>query len=326
VSTTVSVVICAYTRDRWDLLLRAVGSALDQEPSPIEVIVCVDHNPGLAADCQEQFRDLDRVRVIQNRYPGRLGSARNTAVETARGDLLAFLDDDASAEPDWLAQVLDVFSAEPEAMVVGGAPHPRYAGRRPGWWPPEFDWVFGCVYDGLPVTRSPVGHVIGACMSARRAAVLEVRGFHSDNHDDMDLCHRVAHRYGAGAVLFEPSIRVSHYVSEERLTWSYFWRRCYFVNRGKVLAFSDMQAAGNIRAEVQFALRSLFRVIPRYLMTGGPTGVARAGATFAGLALAALGHLHGRVDLWRGRDAPSLTTGIEAPTRVAEVEHERSTG
>ena len=44
---TASVVICAYTEDRWDLLVLSVESVLRQDRKPIEVIVCVDHNDAL---------------------------------------------------------------------------------------------------------------------------------------------------------------------------------------------------------------------------------------------------------------------------------------
>jgi glycosyltransferase involved in cell wall biosynthesis len=327
VNASVSVIICAYTKERWELLEKAVASALDQRHAPMEIILCIDHNPSLVEDCRARFATPGSpIRVVENKYPGRLGSARNTAVEVARGDVIAFLDDDAAAGPDWLERLVELYSGEAEYMVIGGAPVPRYATRRPGWFPPEFDWVFGCAYSGLPLTRSPVRHVIGACMSARRDAITAVAGFHSDNHDDMDLCHRIAHRFGPGSVIYDPSIRVSHYVGEERVTWSYFRRRCYSVNRGKVRAFSDMKEAGNIRAEMQFALRSMFHDIPRYILSGRPSGVARAGVTFLGLVLGALGHLHGKIDLRLGRSAPSCTTGLDGAVDMdrTRVEGSRS--
>ena len=47
---------------------------------------------------------------------------------------------------------------------------PRPSGRdgRPRWFPPEFDWVVGCSYTGLPETVAPVRNLIGAAMSFRR--------------------------------------------------------------------------------------------------------------------------------------------------------------
>lgn len=307
-----SVVICAYTMDRWDLLRRSVGSVEEQNVRPEEVIVCIDHNPELAQRCTLEWPQLDGsfIRVVQNRFPGRLGSARNTAVGVAKGDIVAFLDDDARARPDWLQLILCVYEADDTAMVVGGSPLPEYSVPRPGWFPLEFDWVFGCAYRGLPLVRASIPHLIGASMSARRAAVLAVDGFHSDNHDDMDLCHRVAHRFGPHSIVYDPAIQVEHYVSPNRLTWSYFWRRCFFVNRGKVVAFADMKEAGNIAAEVTFGLRALFVTAPRYCFEFKSQGVRRAAATVAGVLLAGAGHLIGRFQLLVGNAQPSLTNGL----------------
>ena len=308
---SVSVVICAYTQDRWELLCAAVASVLDQTVPPHEVLVCVDHNPQLASAATEHFATEHgpRVQVLENHLPGRLGSARNSAVARASGQILAFLDDDAAAPRDWLQKLLEGYEAHPEVMTLGGAPLPRYAAPRPTWIPEEFNWVFGCAYKGMPVTRSPIPHLIGANMSARRRAVLQVGGFHSDNHDDMDLCHRVAHAFGADSVVYDPNIQVSHFVSQERLTWGYFWRRCYHVNRGKVVAFADMAEAGNLRAEISFALRMLLIEAPRKAMRSRD-GFRQALAAVAGVALAGLGHIVGRVELSRGTAPPSLTLGL----------------
>ena len=195
VNLTVSVVICAYTEDRWPLLLRSVASVQHQNRTPVELIVCVDHNDSLLERCRLQWGDHQDIPsvpvvVIANRYQGRLGSARNSAAEVARGDIVAFLDDDAWAEPDWLDRLVSPYGDE-SVVAVGGAPVPEFEGRRPGWFPFEFDWVFGCAYSGLPEQQAPVARLIGANMSVRRSALAEIGGFHSDNHDDMDMCHRL---------------------------------------------------------------------------------------------------------------------------------------
>ena len=99
--------------------------------------------------------------------------------------------------------------------------------------------MFGCHYRGLPESRQPVEHLIGASMSVRTAALRAVGGFHSDDHDDMDLSHRIAAGFGPSAVVYEPRARISHFVPAVRVSWRYFWRRCYTINRSKVRAFAD---------------------------------------------------------------------------------------
>ena len=196
---TVSVVICAYTEERWPLLVRSVASARHQQREPLEVIVCIDHNDALLQRCRREWAQGPGdghvpVVVVASKYDGHQGAARNTALEIADGDIMAFLDDDARAEPDWLDQLLAPYEDE-RVVAVGGAPLPEFEGERPNWFPFEFDWVFGCAYAGLPQSRAMLARLIGANMSVRREALASIGGFHRDHHEDMDMCHRLVHIY-----------------------------------------------------------------------------------------------------------------------------------
>jgi glucosyl-dolichyl phosphate glucuronosyltransferase len=307
---TVSVVICAYTEDRWPQLVKSVASVEAQTAPPIEIIVCIDHNESLRRKSEEYFgkgRPAETVPliVLANKYNGHLGSARNTAAEFASGEVLAFLDDDAAADADWLERLIAPYD-DSRVGAVGGAPLPVFEVGRPRWFPYEFDWVFGCAYRGLPSARAPLAHLIGANMSARQSALREVGGFHSDDHDDMDMCHRIAH--AQHRVLYEPRAVVHHFVPAARTTWHYFWRRCYFVNQGKVEAFANMQEASSLGAELAFVTRTLTDGVPaevRRVIRGDAYGLARVGAMVAGIALAGLGHLSGKVRLRRSRRVPA---------------------
>ena len=301
---TVSVVICAYTEDRWSLLLRSVASVQAQSRAPVEIIVCLDHNEELFERCRSQWAgqaghlSTVPVRVVANKYGGRLGSARNTAAEIARGDIVAFLDDDACADPTWLERLIPPYD-DPSVVAVGGAPRPEFEHSRPAWFPFEFDWVFGCAYVGLPEKQAAVLRLIGANMSVRRAALREIRGFHSDNHDDMDMCHRLKHARPSDQLVYEPAAQVQHFVPAARTTWAYFWRRCFFVNKGKVEALRQMEEAGNLSADVSFVGRALSRGVLKGLrqaLRGDRWGAARAGAIVAGVVLAGSGHVAGT---WR---------------------------
>src|SRR5215472_6638009 len=102
---TVSVAICAYLEDRWSQLKKSVASVEAQTSPPIEIIVCIDHNEELLRRCEEYFVKgrspaAMPLIVLANKYDGRLGSARNTAADSASGEVLAFLDDDAAAAAD----------------------------------------------------------------------------------------------------------------------------------------------------------------------------------------------------------------------------------
>jgi GT2 family glycosyltransferase len=324
---TVSVVIPAYTLDRWPILIKAVDSVRRQTVTPDEVVVSVDNNDELLELCRAHWPGAAEppVRTVANRFSEHLdgydahfkagvarrfggGSARNAAVETIASDVIAFLDDDAWAEPDWLEQLLRVYEQFP-VVAVGGAPLPAYETERPVWFPTAFDWVFGCAYEGLPRSTGPLRHLIGANMSVRREAFEALNGFrpvggrwYADvpaHFDDLDLCMRIADRFGTDSLYYEPRGVVHHYVSAARVSWRYFYRRCYFVNREKVQAFRDMGSAADLVAEREFVWRALTRYCVadfRRGLAGQPGSFRAVGATIAGVSLAGLGHIRGRLD------------------------------
>ena len=206
------VVICTYTLDRWELIVRAVESVLNQTVVPQQLIIVVDHNDEVVARCRQEWgagRAGSPIEIViaASEFPTRQASSRNTGLLLARADIVSFLDDDAEAEPDWLERLLAVYATRPGAVAVGGAPRPNYAAPRPSWLPPEFEWVFGCHYQGLPDRLAPTRHLIGTSMSVRRDEMLAVGGFHFDEFDDMDLSHQIAHAHGPAAVLYEPRAR-----------------------------------------------------------------------------------------------------------------------
>ena len=321
------VVICTYTLARWEVFARAVESVLAQTVAPQQLIIVVDHNDELLARCRQEWgagRADPPVKIViaASQFVGKQASSRNTALLLARSEIVAFLDDDAVAAPDWLARLLAVYATHPGAVAVGGAPRPNYGAPRPSWFPPEFEWVFGCHYQSLPDRLAPVRHLIGTCMSVRRDDMLAVGGFHGDAFEDMDLSHRVAHEHGPAAVLYEPRAEVQHYVPPDRMTWSYFWRRCFDANRIKVGLWADMGESGNIGAELRFGVHVLLALVPALLaaVTVRPERLQQALVAMAGLALGGCGYVAGRVQLARGRPPEVLTTGLS----VAEVRRARA--
>jgi glycosyltransferase involved in cell wall biosynthesis len=102
----VSVIIP--TRDRWPMLsTHALPSALGQEDVELEVVVVDDASDDDTAVRLEAVAD-PRVRLVRNEVNRRLPASRNVGAEVARGDWLAFLDDDDLWSPHKLRAQLDV--------------------------------------------------------------------------------------------------------------------------------------------------------------------------------------------------------------------------
>ena len=84
---TTSVIICAYTEERWSAIVAAVASVQCQTFAATEIFVVIDHNPALLARSAAAFPD---VRVIANTGPSGLSGARNSGIAAASGEFIAF--------------------------------------------------------------------------------------------------------------------------------------------------------------------------------------------------------------------------------------------
>ena len=97
--------------------------------------------------------------------------------------------------------------------------------------------------------------------------------------------------------MYEPRAVVHHFVPKERVSWRYFWRRCFFVNREKVEVFGDLGSAADMGAESKFVIRAFSAQLVTDaddLLHGRIAGLSRIGAMFIGILMAAAGNLVGR--------------------------------
>ena len=309
-----TVVICCYTEQRWEQTCAAVKSALTQDPAPAQVLLVVDHNAALAARAR---RELIDVTVLENDGPNGLSGARNTGLRLATQPITAFLDDDAEARPGWMAALVEPYTRG-NVVATGGAVHPLWPELAPRWLPPEFYWVVGCSYLGLPESAGEIRNPIGASMSMVTRLALEAGGFDDGigrlgtkprGCEETELSIRLTTRSPGSAVMYVPTAAVDHHVTRERLKPGYFIRRCWHEGRSKADVVQLTGAGAGLERERRHAVliipAALIRELPR-LFTGDVTAVARMAANVAGLASAAAGYFTGRARQGRLRQAPAL--------------------
>ncbi len=305
-----SVIVCAYTSQRWEVLCEGIASIASQTKPALETILVIDHNPELLERARQRFPD---VQVISN--DGRRGSSesRNAALELASGEILAFLDDDAIAVETWLEEMVRPYG-DPSVIGTGGMPVPRWDGAAPRWLPLEFYWTIGCGYRGLPTDVAAIRNPIGAAMSFRRTVFDRIGGFSNGlgpnmatpsphgGGEDTELGIRALRAFPGGTVLHVPAARVEHRVPVERTRLSYFCRRCWLEGRAKALLSGTVGTTEGLSSERTYTLQTLPTGVWRGLsdtIRGDLTGLQRAGGIFVGLAFTMAGYLRGRLTLRR---------------------------
>jgi Glycosyl transferase family 2 len=315
---TVSVVIAAYSDERWTQLSDAVASVHAQTRPALETIVVVDHNQDLLIRAR---RELPDTVVIPNTGARGASGARNTGVALSSGEIVAFLDDDACATTGWLETLIAGF-ADPAVAGVGGRVDPLWATARPRWFPREFDWTVGASYSGMPEATAQVRNVWTNNMALRRRAFDAVGGFREDfgklgvasRPEDTELCLRVT----SGSWLYEPASAVGHWVPAQRATVRYFLRRCFDEGQGKAgIAIMDGAAKGT-STERAYTVRVLPTAVGRGLreaVAGDGSGALRSAAIVGGFGMAAMGFVLGCLSAASRRSASHPATAELAVSR-----------
>lgn len=197
----ISVVVCTYNGVRW---LDGCFDALSRVEYPNFEVILVDDG---STDGSSAVAGRRGVRVIRSDQNGGLSAARNLGLHAGTGEIIAYLDDDARPEPDWLHRLAHTFNSRTYAAVGGPNIPPRGDGV-----------VADCIAEspGGPihvlVSDEVAEHIPGCNMAIRRDVLAEIDGFDPrfiTAGDDVDICWRlqdVGHQIG-----FSASAVVWHY-------------------------------------------------------------------------------------------------------------------
>jgi glucosyl-dolichyl phosphate glucuronosyltransferase len=304
VSQSVSVIVCAHLLDRLPDTITAVDSVRGQSVPPAEILVVVDHNPELHRRLTAELPD---ATVLENQEARGLSGGRNTGVAAARGDILAFLDDDAVADADWLKFFLESY-ADPAVAGVGGLTLPAWQTRRPSWFPEEFDWVVGCTYVGMPTELAEIRNVLGGNACYRRDVFEVTGGFRSGigrsaskrplGCEETELCIRFRQRRPDALFMFDNRAVIWHKIPAARTRFRYFLSRCYAEGLSKAMVTRSVGVRDGLSAERSYTTRTLPAGVARGLaaaVRGEVSGLTRSAAIVAGLGATGFGYCTGSI-------------------------------
>ncbi|MGB9499906.1 MAG: glycosyltransferase [Dissulfuribacterales bacterium] len=225
----ISVVVCTHRNP--DLLAKTLDSLSRQTLNKelFEVIV-VDNNS------QDNTKDVvgkySEVRYVLETELG-LSHARNTGISAARGDIIAFIDDDAEASPVWVEALLKTYDSVPQACAVGGKVLPIWDAQKPEWLTEKYYRSLSLVEWGEnPRSLHWPERIIGTNCSFRRQVFTDIGHFDTSlgrigsamlGNEDTEIQQRI-HSSGH-LVYYTPQAVVYHHVPASRMTKEYFQRR-----------------------------------------------------------------------------------------------------
>lgn len=236
----VSIIVSTFTKERSNDVLRCINSILNQTIMPDEILLILDPVDELI----EFYSDIvpKDVKIVKSSDFG-LSNARNTGIEYAKGDIIAFIDDDAWADRRWLENMLKNYENS-RVWGVGGKIVPTFDKKRPKWLPEELDWIVGCTYKGMPENKVEVRNPIGANMSFRKEA-FEVAGLFKTEvgrygkkllgSEETEFAMRLKRLRPDVKIMYDPSAIVFHRIPESRIKLRYAMKRAYYEGYSKAI-------------------------------------------------------------------------------------------
>lgn len=236
----ISVILCTYNRDKY--IYNVLKSVAENDyPHDQYEVVLVNNNStdGTENECrrfQADYPDI-RFRYFLETNQG-LSYARNCGIRNAQGDLLAYVDDDATVNPEYLWTYSDFFTHHPEAVAAGGPILPVYETEEPEWMTHYTrQLITGKLFLGNNQREFPRGAFPGGGNACYRKSVFDTVGLFNvelgrkgnsligaeekDLFDKMTT-HGMHFYYLPNAILY-------HIIPPHKLTQDYFDRLTYSI-------------------------------------------------------------------------------------------------
>ena len=236
----ISVILCTYNRDKY--IYNVLKSVAENDyPHDQYEIVLVNNNStdGTENECrrfQTDYPDI-RFRYFIETNQG-LSYARNCGIRNAQGDLLVYVDDDATVNTEYLRTYSDFFTHHPEAVAAGGPILPVYETKEPEWMTHYTrQLITGKLFLGNNQREFPHGAFPGGGNACYRKSVFDTVGLFNvelgrkgnsligaeekDLFDKMTT-HGMHFYYLPNAILY-------HIIPPHKLTQDYFDRLTYSI-------------------------------------------------------------------------------------------------
>ena len=276
----VSVIVSSYTMERFHDLAALLDSLQSQTCRDSETIVITERSTELydklLAYCQE--KDYNSTRVLFNQGLAGLSPSRNMGIKEAKGDIIAFIDDDALPSSDWLEAIIGSFQEDAAIIGVTGPVLPLWEDESMKWLPEEFYWLMSCTgwFDGQE--KTDIRNLWGNNMAVTREAFDNNRLFGESfgsigegnkgniglTSDDTEFSLRLTTETQK-RIIFNPDIQVWHRVYAFRFKPEFIRRLAYRHGYTKAI-INKLYGRGRgkdvLDIERRLLKRILFRLLP----------------------------------------------------------------
>lgn len=270
---SVSVVICTHTSEHLEHFHEAAESILQQTYDAVELVVVVDGNDNLYETLARHYQTHENVVLQCNEHNIGLLKSRNAGAAIASGEIVAFIDDDAIADRNWVSRLVECYDTR-DVLAAGGQMTPVWVAGKPSFLPEEFYWLVGVTHRGFADGPGEVRNTFGSNISFRADVFDALGGFdpsmggrQGDKNlqgGETELCARLADSYGKG-VWYDPGATVGHKVFDYRTDVMWLLDRAFWQGYSKRVMGQRVEDGGD--EECDYLKRLLVDFAPDKLGT-----------------------------------------------------------
>lgn len=241
----ISLIICTYNRDKY--IYNVLKSIAENEFSTIDYeIVLIDNNStdNTQDECRRFQNDYQAItfKYFVETNQG-LSFARNRGITEAKGNILIYVDDDATVNKDYLQAYYNLFINNPQVFAAGGPIIPVYEEERIPAWMSYFTkpLITGYLYSGSKIKEFKRGKYPGGGNAAYRKEVFEHVGIFNVNlgrngtslagSEEKDIFDKMAQK--RMKIYYIPDAVLYHIIPPYKLTDAYFDKLTYDIGRGE---------------------------------------------------------------------------------------------
>jgi glycosyltransferase involved in cell wall biosynthesis len=244
-------VISSYTNQRLRDVIELLDSIKAQTYPNIETILVIERSNELFANVMAYAskKTIHNVEVIFNHGERGASAARNLGIKQAKGDIVAFVDDDVLLFPEWAQEMVNAYLKDDSIIGVAGSIEPLWDDSSINWFPAELYWIIGCTAWSGWGNGQHVRNGAGANMSFMREGLKQAGGFNTsfgpkrDKQngrkqglaEDAELSLRITKKTGK-PVVYHQKARAQHKIyNRSQMSLRYIAERSYQVGCSRVM-------------------------------------------------------------------------------------------
>jgi glucosyl-dolichyl phosphate glucuronosyltransferase len=269
------VVVCTHSLDNYSNLQETLASILRQTIRPVEILVVVDGNAELAEKIRVDYINQKTIQIVLLEKNRGISEARNAGILKAKGEIIAFIDDDATADKNWIKELAAIYQKY-QVVAVGGKILPVWInGKMPDYFPEELYWLVGVTNIGFAEEKVvEVRNTFGPNMSFKKEvfqkAGLFSRGFGFSGTsfiqaEEPEMSLRMKKHFGQG-VMYNPGAIVYHKINPSKARFNILIKRAFFQGYSKALLQKMEVTEGSLKTESNYLRFLLLKRIPSRLL------------------------------------------------------------